>query len=281
MRDIEYVDRLQRHLSTYRAETLGRPAGEWGTPPALYAHVLRRDDREMNIVEPLRDRFWREHEAKRWTLHRFFHHLSSSQALAFNLFFPLYPDIPLPFVKTRAALGIRGSQPARIDFEVELNNADGTKLDGTNIDVLITEAPRRRAVVEVKLTEATFGRAAHDQRHLRKLRKTYTPLLEGRVDDSLLQPAAFFRDYQLLRNLAQLRRESDDRVVLLLPRARQQLWQYAMKWCSRPELGGLSGRIAVVALEDVLAAMQSDAEAVGVSPMPFAATALKYLAPAG
>jgi hypothetical protein len=256
MRDTEYVERLQRHLSKYRAETLRRPQGEWGTPAAPYAHVLRRDDRQMNIVEPIRDRFWKEQEAKGWTLHRFFHHLSSSQALAFNLFFPLYPDIRPTFVKTRAALGIHGTEPARVDFEVELTNADGTKLDGTNIDVLISEVPQRRAVIEVKLTEATFGRAAHDRRHLDRLRTIYTPLLEGRLDDSLLQPTPFFRDYQLLRNLAQLRRGSDDRVLLLLPKARQQLWQFATDWCSRPELGTLSGKIAVVALEDVLAAMQ-------------------------
>ncbi len=276
MRDAEYVDRLQRHLTGYRERELGTPAGVWGDPPREYGHILPRHQRGLNIVEPLRAEFWRVQVARPWKLHRFFHHLTSSQALAFNLFFPLYPELPSSFAMTRRLLGIPLGGPAALDFEVELPGGDGT-----NIDVMITDAADRRTVIEVKLTEAAFGRASHDDRHLEKLAAKYAPLLRGRLLDSVLDPRPFFRDYQLYRNLAQLRPGADDRVLLLLPRARSRLWQFASNWCERPELGTFRGTISLVAIEDLLAAMQNDAISAAVDPRPFQSVAFKYLAPAG
>ena len=272
MRDAEYVKQLLRHLTTYRERTLGVPAGTWGRPPREYGHILPREHLRLNIVEPIRDSFWRTQSVRSWTLHQYFHHLSSSQALAFNLFFPLYPEVPPTFAATRALLGLRSEAPARLEFEVVLPSGDGT-----NIDVLITEANGRRTVIEIKLTEATFGRARHDVRHLQKLKQVYQPLLYDRLGDSALQPGDFFRDYQLLRNLAQLRPGSDDCVLLLFPRARLELWRFASDWCLRAELGALSGKAVPVAIEDLVAAMQLDAGHAQTDPRPFQAVASKYL----
>lgn len=272
--EAEYIERLRRHLADYRERELGVPAGVWGTPPLEYGHILPRQHQQLNIVEPLRAKFWRAHAAHPWKLHRFFHHLTSSQAFTFNLFFPLYPNLPPSFVETRRLLNLRGTDPVAVDFEVELSDGDGT-----NIDVLITDHEDRRTVIEVKLTEAAFGRARHDGRHLDKLDNIYAPLLRGRLADSVLEPAAFFRDYQLYRNLAQLRRGLDDRLLLLLPKARGRLWQFASEWCRRQELGTFSGHISLVAVEDLLVAMQADARSAAIDPRPFQAVELKYVVP--
>jgi hypothetical protein len=86
----------------------------------------------------------------------------------------------------------------------------------------------------------------------------------------------FLRDYQLYRNLAQVRRDSADRVVLLLPRARTQLWQHAASWCESPMLGSMSRCIEVVALEDVVAALTADSLAADLDIRTVAEVSRKY-----
>jgi hypothetical protein len=241
MNDALYVKKLRHHLTDYRSQTLCVEAGEWGDPPRSYGHILPRGESHLNIVGPLRNQFRLALGEKGWTLHRFFHHLSSSQALAFNLFLPIYPMVPTSFVMTRRILGL-GDTATAIDFEVMLPNGDGT-----NIDVLVSEATDRRTVIEVKLTEGSFGRASHDDRHLVKLRSVYAPLLSGRLAEEMLEPKVFFRDYQLIRQLAQLRPMTEDRALLLLPRARTRLWNYANAWCAQSALGSLAGRTCFAA----------------------------------
>jgi hypothetical protein len=255
MTDRRYVAQLHRHLADYKATVLGvAESGDWGKPPRPYSHILPTERRELNIVTSLRERFWREQNRWGWRLHKNFHHLSSSQALAFNLFFSAYPEVPLRMATTRRALSLQADVPCRVDFEAVLDGREGT-----NVDVLMSAADGRRTIIEIKLTERSFGTAAPDARHLAKLNDIYKPLLAGRVADSCLTPPSFFRDFQLYRNVAQVRRESLDRVLLLLPRARTQLWQHAVAWCQAPTLGSLSDCIKVVAVEDVIAAIAEDA----------------------
>jgi hypothetical protein len=227
-------------------------------------------------VEPLRDQFAREVQARSWSLHRYFHHLTSSQALAFNLFLPLYPALNPKLNSIRSLLEIGSPGPAKLDFEVVLPGGDGT-----NIDVLITEQDGRKTVMEVKLTESGFGRARNDLRHQKKLREVYTPLLRGRIADELLESQYFFRNYQLLRNLAQLRPGTHDRLLLVIPRARSRLWQWVSSWCAQSSLGDFCGKVTPLALEDLLIAQAADAQAGALDPIAVAATSAKYLFAAG
>lgn len=273
MEDAEYVRTLKAHLAAHRQDDLKAPAGTWGDPPRNYDHILPREKYELNMVAAIRDHFWREHKLRAWKLHQYFHHLSSSQAFAFNVFFPVYPDLPSTFRATRCLLGIV-EDACNIDFEVEFQNGDGT-----NIDVLLTEQSGRRTVLEVKLTEGSFGRARHDERHVQKLRRLYRPLLTGRLPAPLLEERPFFRDYQLFRNLAQLRCQSDDRLILVLPRARKKLWKFANDWCARTDLGEFCGAANVVAIEDLIEALQNDARRAVTYPQAFDEIAHKYLPP--
>jgi len=277
MRDSEYVERIRRHLGEYRESVLGVPAGTWGKVQKPYAHILPSDAYRLNVVEPIRESFWRTHAAKGWKCHALFHHLSSSQALAFNLFFPVYPRVLANFGTTRGVLQIDSDAVADLDFEVVLRHADGSEIDGTNIDVLITDGTGTRTIIEVKLTESRFGSARSDKDHLQKLTDVYRPLLEGRLPDRLLQPVPFFRDYQLFRQLAQIRQGSADRVLLLLPRARPELWRFANEWCANPDLGEFCDRVRVVALEDIATGLRSDARAGDHDMRPYEALVAKYL----
>ena len=86
----------------------------------------------------------------------------------------------------------------------------------------------------------------------------YRPRLEGRIADSCIEHSAFFRDYQLYRNLANVRAGTADRLVLLLPRARTQLWQHATNWSCADALGSLRQSVSLVALEDMIGALKAD-----------------------
>lgn len=276
MTDTGYIARLQRHLTNYKSSVLLiQESGVWGKPPHPYPHILPAERRELNIVAPFREAFWRAQRQRGWKLHKYFHHLSSSQALAFNVLFLLYPEVPSRMVATRRILGLPQDVPCHLDFETVLDAREGT-----NIDALIT-AGGTRTILEVKLTERAFGAAQADERHLAKLANIYSPLLAGRVESSCLEPSAFFREYQLYRNLSQVRRDTADRVLLLLPRARTQLWQHAASWCESTTLGSLRGCIQVVALEDVVVALAADSANVDLDRAAIAEVTRKYILAAG
>jgi hypothetical protein len=275
--DSDYIARLQRHLAEYKSSVLRvHESGSWGKPPRSYPHILPPDRRELNIVAPFREAFWRSQRRSGWKLHKHFHHLSSSQAFTFNIFFPLYPDVPSGMPATRRILGLPDEAVCHVDFE-----AVPDAVEGTNIDALIEADEGTRTIVEVKLTERAFGGAQEDERHLAKLADIYRPLLHGRVDARCLEPSAFFRDYQLYRNLAQIRRDSADRVLLLIPKARTQLWRHASAWCDSAALGKLHGCIRVVAIEDLITALTEDSRDMDVSRPGIAEVSRKYILPAG
>ena len=100
MTDSVYIARLQEHLTTYKSSVLlVQESGFWGKPPRAYPHILPAERRELNIVTSIREAFWRAQHQRGWKRHKYFHHLSSSQALAFNLLFLLYPEVPSRMVK--------------------------------------------------------------------------------------------------------------------------------------------------------------------------------------
>ena len=254
MTDTEYIALLKAHLAGYRVGVLQvEEFGHWRKHPTPYEHILPIRYRERNIVASIRDRFWAAQAERNWGLHQCFHHLSSSQALAFNLFFAAYPELPPTFIAFRRVLGLSAEGPQSVDFEVVLDQEEGT-----NIDVLLTAATGVKTIVEVKLTERSFGRARADQRHLEKLRDVYRPRLMGRIADECLEPKRFFSSYQLFRNVAQIRPGFPDRVVFLIPCARTALWAHAIAWCESPNLGALRNQVAVVAMEDIIEALVQD-----------------------
>jgi hypothetical protein len=277
MTDTHYIASLQRHLAEYKASVLGvAESGVWGIPPRPYAHILPVQQRRLNIVAPIRERFWREQYRRGWKLHPHFHHLTSSQALAFNLLFSIYPQVPSRMTLTRKVLGLSKDVPLTLEFEKVLDIREQT-----NLDALISTAEGCRTIIEIKLTERTFGKAPSDARHIAKLEEIYRPALAGRVEDKCFDLSAFFRDYQLYRNVAQIRRDSSDRLLLLLPRTRTQLWQHATEWCDARSLGSLREHITVVALEDVVAALAADFAGIEDASKAIADVSQKYVPAAG
>jgi hypothetical protein len=208
-----YQVALRKHLGEYKTRRLGvREAGVYRKTGRAYQHLLPSTLRYLNLLESIRAEF-RDYLRHNPTvrLHPDFHHLNSSQALAFNLFYPYL---------------CAGGEAARLIAQVLGPGGDIREWrfeyvpdaqEGTNVDVAWQNSDGTWAFCEVKLSESEFGSAKPDQRHEKKLHEIYYPRLHGLVDEQLLEFNEFCRHYQLLRNISLLATHTDSHVVFLIP----------------------------------------------------------------
>jgi len=250
---MSYQDDLKRHLSDYKRQSLRiREPGvfRYRGRDVLHDHILPLANASRNLLEeaePRASAFLAAYPGKR---HRYFHHLNSSQAFAFNLFFPYFSGQPESASALLRALGQEGVLAA---WEPEAVPVPGEK---TNIDIRWTTTDGRQTFCEVKLSEADFGKAANDARHRAKL-KIYSQLLAIHLEPRRLERLAFFDAYQFNRNVWHMVREDRSRLIFLLPRSNHVLWKLLQKLL----LGVLLGtreRISAVAIEDVIAGLSAD-----------------------
>ena len=251
---MSYQDRLSAHLAAYKRTALGiqepgvyRYRGE----DVLRDHILPVQHADLNLL-PLARPMERMlcPGVKR---HRFFHHLNSSQAFAFNLFLPFFNGGDAAASALLRALGQRGGlkswEPRRYPWR-------GKERTSTRCG-----SPMMRATTfcEVKLSEAEFGTAEDDERHREKLATIYRPGLQGHVAAGVLEEAEFFAAYQILRNVWHLVGVDGSSLVFLLPRENAGLWA-DLPTVLAHLTGEIRARVSVVAIEDVLSRLEVDDE---------------------
>ncbi len=218
---MNFRDLACKHLSQYKRDVLG--VQEDGIFPYRgqnhpKSHILPRepiDHQKKNVLERYRAQFWEESDFAKIKLHRFFHHLNSSQALCINLFYPLIYEKKLDFFLR--ILGIAPELDLGALFEKKSDIEKAARR--TSFDFYVQLSSARSIFVEVKYTEPGFGQAKNDDEHRAKFRNTYLPLVEKSLFlvDKCQEEEFFLRHYQILRNLVHI---SDiDRVVLLFPSA--------------------------------------------------------------
>jgi len=149
-----YAKTLQRHLGSYKTARLGvSEAGVYvhNGREVRHVHILPKELRWLNILEPIRAEV-REYLEKcpAVKLHKYFHHLNSSQAFALNLFFPYFEQgAPRALLRAMVLPGeMAGWQPEYVDSLVE----------GTNFDVMWHSEGGARTFCEVKLSEQEISR---------------------------------------------------------------------------------------------------------------------------
>lgn len=204
-----YQELLAAHLGRYRAERLGvAECGIWTYKGVErpYAHILPSDLSWLNIPEGYRSEVREYVQRRQLRLHRFFHHLNSSQALALSLFVPYALRAPLELAAVM-------DEPAMASLELE---SVPVPEEGTNVDVQWS-ANGAPVYCEVKLSEAEFGTASADAAHTEKLERFYRGTLAPHVPAEMLEPRAFFGAYQIFRNLWLVARTPGARVVFFLP----------------------------------------------------------------
>jgi len=251
---MSYQNELKRHLADYKRQHLGI------SEPGIFRyrgrevpleHILPLGKEYKNLLEEAElaaRAFLEKHPNKR---HRYFHHLNSSQAFAFNLFFPYFTGGP---EAASALLRAVGQQGVLDNWEPEGVPEPG---EGSNVDVCWTTTDGTRTFCEVKLSEADFGKAADDARHRAKLKNIYSPELAAHLEPGRLERRAFFGAYQFYRNVWHMVRADHNRLMFLVPRSNDILWKQLKKLLLGvvPRAGS---RISVVAIEDVLANLSED-----------------------
>jgi hypothetical protein len=251
---VSYQHKLKRHLADYKRRHLGisKPGVfQYGGLPLLKDHILPLSDAYRNLLEeaePGARAFLADHPGKR---HRYFHHLNSSQAFAFNLFFPYFNGGP---EATSAILRALGQEGVLDKWEPE---AVPEPDEGSNIDVIWITMDGTRTFCEVKLSEADFGKATDDARHRAKLKDIYAPVLATHLEPGRLERKAFFGAYQFNRNVWHMVRADHNRLIFLLPRENDVLWKQLQELL----LGIVPRtreRISAVAIENVIARLSGD-----------------------
>ncbi len=217
-----YRAALRDHLAKYKRDHLGvRKDGLWRRKKQPYPHILPELEQDKNILETIHDDFW--DWFRRPKLHRDFHHLNSSQAMGFNLFFPFLGAGPEPAAVLLKALGVTAESISSWEFE-RVPDAE----EGTNFDLWLQLESGSQLFFELKLTESEFGTAKPNDRRRKKYDAVYRPRLEGRVASRWLETEEeFFKRYQLLRNLWHLHADRNDRLFLVFPRANRKLAEKA------------------------------------------------------
>ncbi|MGB8297623.1 MAG: hypothetical protein WCG85_19555 [Polyangia bacterium] len=254
---MEYRARLLAHLIRYKYSVLRiREPGtfQYRGRAVPKEHVLPRAKKWANLLglaQPLVKAHLAANGEVR--LHRYFHHLNSSQAFAFNLFFPFFGG---PKAGSSSLLRALGQAPPLESWEPE---SIPDKDEGTNLDAKWQLADGTVVMCEVKLSEADFGRASTDEKHRRKLEVIYRRPLSGHVDGRMLQEPEFFRAYQFLRNVWHIILLPGSKLVFLLPRANTRLWDKLTVALAALH-PSTRERVAAVAIEDVLAYLRSDAQ---------------------
>lgn len=212
-----FQSRARGYLELYKRQVLNiERDGTWQNRP--YPHILPPDLRQQNILPTIRDGFWAWFDGAKIRLHKNFHHLNSSQALCFNLFFPFLSAGPLGLDPVVEALDVQEPSRADATFEFVPDRAEGT-----NFDFTIPLQSGSRLYFEIKYSEQEFGTATSDVEHLEKFRKIYCDRNSERFEPMYCSAEAFLKNYQILRNLWHLRPDSQDLAIFLFPKSNRCL----------------------------------------------------------
>jgi len=252
-----YASDVKTHLADYKTRVLGiSEDGTWRRNDRRYPHILPESLKRSNILEPIRDDFWGDFDKHNiGKLHQDFHHLTSSQALGFNLFYPLIDELDwlLPI------LGICGQRVHVGRFEVVLDS-----IERTNFDYLMYLEGSAKIFVEIKYTEAGFGTVKDSAVQRDRWSTIYQPRLQSLVDEQMLQPEVFFKNYQLLRNVSYLSKYPDSWLLLIYPEANRKVDSQA-KHVIEHLVGGVRDRVKIVYLEALVDILMRSATVLGRS----------------
>jgi hypothetical protein len=264
-----YAKQLKHHLANYKRFTLGiRANGKWSKNHKPYAHILPEAKKGSNILQPYRHAFWQWLNTRSIKLRTDFHHLNSSQAMAFNLFFPLVSEgekgergkAVLPSV-----LGLPKDDPIDIcEFEKVFPKQEGeTWQEDTKFDFYIKLSSGTQVFFELKLAEQDFGRKAKpSEKAQQKWEELYVDRLRGKVDDRYLDMETGFKHYEILRNMSYIDPDGSDRLIFIFPKRNKALEQADL---DIREIAStyLSDKVSIVYLEDLAKTIRVKSDLLG------------------
>jgi hypothetical protein len=200
-----------------------------------YPHILPKEKEIHNLIHS-------EYSIELWDLikrfkiglHKDFHHLNSSQALCFNLFYPVIKEnkFKLLFDKNENITGWK------FEFVPDKN-------ENTNFDVFI-QTDKNNYYFEIKYTEYQFDSKSKNEIYIKRYNDIYKEKLK--IFNNLTIDS-FFKNYQIFRNLCYL----DNGIInFVFPKSRidldKKLNSIINKYCNDT----LKKRINIIYIDDII-----------------------------
>jgi len=242
---LDYQRRLRHHLFHYKEYNLGIRAKQLGSSP----ETLPSDLQELNILSRCRKPFRRMIQINPlFHLQADFHHLDSSQALCFNLFFPFLQQ-PKLWKYLLSVLGCEVEEVQRTEFDYSFGRAPEE-----TFSFQFFSATGRLFFFDIKLAESWFGPSCQSITCAEPSEVSLRHDMVGLVSGSLLKSAEVAGLIFFLRKLAYVAGMADSRMVCIYPRANLKLTQ-AMKLLQDALYPTIRSKLQVVYLEDLLGAL--------------------------
>jgi hypothetical protein len=228
----DFQTRIKEHMGEYKRNILKISEDgiyHYQNKDYVYEHILFKDKNDSNIIEKYRTDFFESEYKKSITLHKYFHHLNSSQGMCINFFYPLIKERHIELILD--ILGIKGNigyDNEKIKFEKESEIEEGPWRK-TNFDFYIQLESSTKIYFEIKYTENEFGKAPNDAGHKDKFNKLYKPMIHNSeaIKEAFKTEEYFLNNYQIMRNIAHI--SKDSYVVFLYPRENYSIRKQALK----------------------------------------------------
>jgi len=185
----KYRENILKHLADYKKNVLNiRENGIDTRFKKEYPYILPKNKEYLNIIHSTYGMdLWNLIKIYKIKLHKEFHHLNSSQALCFNLFFPIIKENKFELLFDRKEEIIEW----KFEFEPD-------RKERTNFDVYI-QTDKNKYYFEIKYTENEFAKKEiNDETILR-----YNEIYKIKMNEfNNITAEIFLNDYQIFRNLS-------------------------------------------------------------------------------
>lgn len=217
-----FRDKVFKKLKVYREDVLHieeKGFFRYRGKDIFKDHILPINHKESNVLECLKAK---DFLIKEKDLHRYAHHLNSSQLMCYNFFRPyieveggkLRPNKALIKILGKYITSIKQSNDALCQFEYVQQDGE-YKEEGTNFDFYL-KSGKTEIFFEIKYTEAGYGKCDNDQKHKEKFDTIYNKLIENcpAIKKPVTYDKEFCKNYQLFRN--SIRAKDNNKYVVFI-----------------------------------------------------------------
>ena len=243
------IKEIKKHLGEYKKNILEiYEDGKWKRNNKPYPHILPEQYKENNIID---SDYYRkindEISSKNIKLHPDFHHLNSSQALCFNLFFPIFFENKFNLLLNKILNNdiVEEEKIEKYGFEY----IDEESNEDTNFDLYV-KTNRTKYYFEIKYTEGGFGGAKNNETYENIYNNIYKEKIR-KIFRDVPPIKKFFKYYQLFRNLLY----NDGYNIFVFPKDRVDLEKtindVKKKYCKEEQ----QKRIVILTIEEIVKIM--------------------------
>lgn len=237
-------ERVYNHLSEYKKTEL-KISQDGLYRGNKYGHILPKGEEDKNFITCYRDEIIDYVKENNLKLHRNFHHLNSSQILAFNFIIPF-------IIENQVDKLLKAFELSDLKYRmVELERIENP-IEGTNFDFYIELESNQKIYVEIKYTEDNFGVAKLDDNHIKKYNQVYKDKLADLIKPEYNYVENVLKNYQLMRNTSYLSCTNKDLFIMIYPKWNNSSDKSAKTFTNNMIAENVSRSIKIVYWEDII-----------------------------